>query len=76
MKTFLFAIASLCSSAFVAGAEPLTLNLWPGQPPGDSTRLPPEVDRTKDSDRLVGGRRIIKLGNVATPQIAVYRPSK
>ena len=62
--------------ATVAAAEPLTMNLWPGKPPGDATELPPEVDQTKDSDRPVGGRRIIKLSNVSTPQLAVYRPSK
>ena len=59
----------------VAG-EPIVLNLWPGKPPGESKELPPEADLTKPEDRLIAGRRIIKLGNVSTPQIAVYRPSK
>lgn len=76
MKSFLPLLVVLCSWAYTSRAEPLTLNLWPGQPPGETQELPPEVDRTKDTDRLVGGRRIIKLGNVSTPQIAVYRPSR
>lgn len=61
----------------VAGraAEPTVLDLWPGKPPGETKTLPPESDLTKPDDRLVGGRRIIKLGNVSTPQIAVYRPA-
>jgi acetyl esterase/lipase len=59
-----------------SAAEPLTLNVWPGKPPGESKELPPEADQTKPSDKLIAGRRIIKLGNVSTPQLAVYRPAK
>src|SRR5688572_15281659 len=76
MKLFVLAVACSVSLASLSGAEPLTLNLWPGKPPGETNVLPPEGDQTKDSDRLVGGRRIIKLGHVSTPQIAMYRPSK
>src|SRR5687768_16928544 len=57
-------------------AEPTVHNLWPGKPPGESKELPPEADQTKPEDRLIAGRRIIKLGNVSTPQLAVYRPAK
>lgn len=56
-------------------AEPLVLNLWSGKPPGETKELPPEADQTKPEDKLIAGRRIIKLGNVSTPQIAIYRPS-
>lgn len=59
-----------------AAAPALVLNVWPGPPPGETRSLPPEADQTKDSDALIGGRRIIKLGNVSIPQLAVYRPSK
>jgi acetyl esterase/lipase len=55
-------------------ADPLVVRLWPGQPPGETRELPPEADQTKPTDKLIGGRRIIKLGNVSTPQIAVYHP--
>src|SRR5213593_1591454 len=64
-----------CGSALFA-SEPLTLNLWPGKPPGNATNLPPEADQTKPDDKLIAGRRIIKLGNVTTPQIAVFRPPR
>jgi acetyl esterase/lipase len=57
-------------------AEPLILNVWPGVPPGETKALPPEADQTKDSDRLIDGRRVSRIGNVATPQLAVYRPAK
>jgi acetyl esterase/lipase len=52
------------------------LNIWPGKPPGETKELPAEVDLTKDTDKLIAGKRIIKLGNVSTPQIAVYKPEK
>ncbi len=65
----------LLTSAFAA--EPFAvLNVWPGTPPGDTKILPPEADQTKPADKLIAGRRIIKLGNVSTPQLAVYRPSR
>jgi len=55
---------------------PTILNIWPGKPPGETKELPPEIDLTKDTDNLIAGKRIIKLGNVSTPQIAVYKPEK
>src|SRR5690606_34350249 len=64
------------TAAVAAAAEPLTLDVWPGKPPGETKVLPPESDQTKPDDPLIAGRRIIKLGNVSTPQIAVYRPEK
>ena len=54
--------------------EPVTLNVWPGKPPGETKDLPPEADQTKPEDKLIAGRRIIKLGNVSTPQLAIYKP--
>lgn len=59
----------------LVAAEPVVLNVWPAKPPGETKELPPEADLTKPDDKLIAGRRIIKLGNVSTPQIAVYRPA-
>ena len=64
----------LLSGGVLRAAEPVVLNVWPDEPPDETLELPPEVDKTKDTDRLIAGRRIIKLGNVSTPQIAVYQP--
>jgi acetyl esterase/lipase len=72
----MFAVMIAVGGSFVFGTEPLTLNVWPGKPPGETKELPPEADQTKPEDRLIAGRRIIKLGNVSTPQLAVYRPAK
>lgn len=59
-----------------AAPAPLTLNVWPGTPPGETKPLPPEADTTKADGRLVAGRHVIRLGNVSTPQLAVYRPAR
>jgi acetyl esterase/lipase len=75
-RILMAAIWVLSSVELTFASGPLVLNLWPEQPPGKATQLPPEADQTKPEDKLIAGRRIIKLGNVSTPQIAVYRPAK
>ncbi|MSU48089.1 MAG: alpha/beta hydrolase [Opitutus sp.] len=75
-STAILAILAAIAAPLMSAAEPQVLNGWPGPPPGDTKPLPPEADQTKDTDKLIAGRRIIKLGNVSTPQIAVYRPAK
>jgi acetyl esterase/lipase len=74
MKRLLIAVAATLCAGLVS-AEPLVLDLWPGKPPGETKELPPEADQTKPDDKLIAGRRIIKLGNVSTPQIAIYKPT-
>ncbi len=72
-----FAALMLLACHLARAAEPITLKLWPGTPPGDENlTLPAEADQTKPDDKLIAGRRIIKLGNVSTPTLAVYRPAK
>lgn len=59
-----------------ADPAPQILNVWPASAPGETKALPPEADTTKADGQKVGGRRLIRLGNVSTPQLAVYRPSQ
>jgi len=66
----------MATASLAATPTPTILNIWPGKPPGETKELPAEVDLTKDTDKLIAGKRIIKLGNVSTPQIAVYKPEK
>jgi acetyl esterase/lipase len=63
------------ASSAARAEEPTTLNLWPGKPPGETKELPPEADTTKDSDNLIAGRRLQRIGNVSTPTLAIYRPA-
>ena len=58
------------------GADPVTVNVWPDRAPGETREFPAESDLTKPADNLIAGRRIIKLGNVSTPQLTVYRPPR
>ena len=76
VKRLLTLLLFLIGSSVGFAEEPITINVWPGKPPGETKELGPEADQTKPQDKLIAGRRIIKLGNVATPQITVYRPSK
>lgn len=74
-RTLAGALLWLGISLTAVAREPdLILNLWPDKPPGEPLKVGPEQDFTKPSDRLIAGRRIIKLGNVATPQAHVFLP--
>lgn len=75
MKTRLFVL--LCALGLtlhlVRAAEPaVTIRLWPGTAPGEVGDIGPEADTTKPDGNLVDGRRVIRLGNVSEPTIAVY----
>lgn len=60
--------------ATASAAEPITWNIWPGQPPGDEAQIGPEFDRTGADGRLVAGRRVIRLTNVSVPTVAIFKP--
>lgn len=73
MKTIiaLFLMQTLLSAA------PQILNLWPDTPPGPAAKVDgAKRDLTKPDDKLIAGRKIIKLGHVSTPQMHVYLPEK
>lgn len=72
IATVLLATGLFCGTA---RAEPTVVDLWPGSPPGDTTTLPPEADTTKPTDRPVAGKRVMRIGNVSTPQLHVFRPA-
>lgn len=66
----------LTASHLVSAAAPPAFDLWPATVPGETNALGEEKDMTKDSDGLIAGRRLIRLGNVSKPTLTVYRPSK
>jgi acetyl esterase/lipase len=67
-------VAALPSSKCPAGTPAQVIELWPGVAPGDEGKMEEEKDLTKPSDGLVAGKPVIRLGNVAKPTIAIYRP--
>ncbi len=69
-------LAALLISAPAFASQPIqVIKLWPGTAPGDKGDIGPERDMTKPKDGLVGGKPVIRLGNVTKPTIALYRPA-
>ncbi|MBM81779.1 MAG: xylanase [Planctomycetaceae bacterium] len=69
-------VCCLCLTSAPA-AEPIVIDLWQGEIPGPAAQTNgPEKDLTKPTDRLIAGRRIIKLANVSKPQAHVYLPKE
>jgi acetyl esterase/lipase len=64
----------LASAHALSAADPITWNLWPGEAPGEIVTFPPESDRTTDDDKLVAGKRLIRLQNVSVPTLTIYKP--
>jgi acetyl esterase/lipase len=79
LKHMLFLLVVLIVSSLRAEplpqTEALVVGLWPGTPPGPPAMTNgPQQDLTKPEDRLIAGRRIIKLGNVSDPEMHVFLP--
>lgn len=74
-STLLLLIALLGAPLTMQAADPEIFDLWPSEAPGEIIDLPPEADTSDDESRKVAGKSVIRLGNVSTPQIAVYKPA-
>jgi acetyl esterase/lipase len=59
--------------AVALAADPVVA-LWSDKPPGEKQEFGPEQDLTKATEGLVGGKRLIRLGNVTQPTLQVFRP--
>lgn len=68
-------VATLAVTLTTLAAEIKPVALWPGKAPGETKELPPEADMTKPSDKPVGGKTLIRLGNVAHPTLTIYTPA-
>jgi acetyl esterase/lipase len=62
-------------SGWPPAADHLTLPLWPGTPPGEPANMPPEVDMNAAKTKTMAGRPYIRLGNVSTPTLTLYKPA-
>lgn len=74
--TLSLAAVLLLGSALAAQDTRPVVPVWPGKAPGESAEIGEEKDLTKESDGKVAGRRLIRLGNVSTPTLKVFRPAK
>jgi len=76
MKLPLWLVPWLIAIGSLAGLadDHRPIPLWPGTVPGAVRTLPPEADTTTATSDLVAGRRVIRLGNVSSPTISIYRP--
>jgi acetyl esterase/lipase len=53
------------------------LPIWPQGAPGvTAANAPAEVDTTTAKDNLIAGKPLVRLGNVSTPTITLYKPRK
>jgi acetyl esterase/lipase len=72
------------SSAPLAAQKPawepapghLTLPLWPTGAPGAPANPPAEADMTAAKDNLIAGKPLVRLGNVSSPTLTIYAPSR
>ena len=63
-------------AAALLAADPPAEPLWPKGVPNDSGAPGEEKDTTGPTGALVAGRRVVRLGNVSTPTLSIYRPAK
>ena len=72
MKSIVSFLAAAALFSAVAAEQRIEVPLWPGDAPGNELSLEAERDTTKESDNLIAGRRLIRLGNVSKPTLTVY----
>jgi acetyl esterase/lipase len=68
------AVALAVFGCAASAQQPEAMPLWPHGAPGESPLPQPEADTSGPSGALVAGRSVIRLGNVSSPTLTVYRP--
>lgn len=68
-------LAWLLNSPLAAAEAPKVIELWAGAAPGDRGEIGKEHDTTKPGDNLVGGKPVVRLGDVSKPTLTLYRPA-
>lgn len=85
MRKLLLSVALLLSAspplmaqtpAWAPPPDRPTILVWPHGAPGVAANAPPEVNVTTAKDRSVGGRPVIRLGNVSVPALILYSPKE
>lgn len=83
MPNMKFALPLLILGLFVdvfpsaaRAAELPVFPLWPDKAPGETNVIGEEKDMTKPTEGLIAGKPLIRLGNVSTPTMTLYRAPK
>ena len=71
-KTLIFLSILLAATPVLAESPRETMNVWPGQPPGDEGRTFEPESILPDQP---GRRKVKRLTNVIIPTITVYKPA-
>lgn len=74
MKSIMSFVLIVAVQAIAVADSSEPINIWPAAAPGETKELPPESDTTTDKSGQVAGRRLIRLANVSTPTITIFRP--
>ncbi|MFA6545731.1 MAG: alpha/beta hydrolase, partial [Limisphaerales bacterium] len=59
-----------------SAAQPAPIPLWPKDAPGEKGGIGEEKDTSTEKSNKVGGRPLIRLGNVSQPTLTMFRPAK
>src|SRR5260370_29270093 len=65
-------VAVLGSRTLAAAEKPLTVDVWPGKPPGDERDIGPE----KVTEPKPGQRGVKRISNVSQPTLTIFKPAK
>jgi acetyl esterase/lipase len=74
MRKLLLVLAAATVFCSPLTAQKLTMPIWPGAIPDAKPVAGPEADTTTAKDHEVAGRRVVRIGNVSTPTLAIYEP--
>jgi hypothetical protein len=86
LRSHLLVLPMLCAASLFSQTpawQPapghVTLPIWPQGVPGTAAAgatAPAEVDTTTAKDNLIAGKPLIRLGNISTPTMTLYKPAK
>jgi acetyl esterase/lipase len=76
MKTRPLFLCTLVALATLVRGADAPIVLWPNGAPNESGDIGEEHDTTTEKDGLVGGQRLIRLGNVSQPTLTIYPAAK
>ncbi|MGD0155173.1 MAG: alpha/beta hydrolase [Terracidiphilus sp.] len=69
------ASAPASASGWTPPPGQLTMAIWPGTAPGEIANMPPQVNVNANGARTAAGRPYIRLTNVSTPTITLFKPT-